>query len=53
MWDTIERMVLESSDEIKMVLFRSGETKKRLEKEHRLATLKQCQEMQMICRNVC
>jgi hypothetical protein len=28
-WDTIEHMVLESPDEIKMVLYQSGEMKKK------------------------
>ena len=51
-WDSIEKMVLGSSDEIKEALYQSGMTKKKIEDEHRIETLKRRQEAQRIERNV-
>lgn len=45
--------MLESLDEIKMVLYQSGEAKKRMEEEHQVTVLKCRQELQIMCRNIC
>lgn len=51
-WDAIERMVLESSDEIKAVLYQSGEAKKRVEEQQRIIAVKRRREAQIMSRNV-
>jgi hypothetical protein len=51
-WDAIERMILNSSEEVKFVLFRCGEAKKNVEEQHRLTTLKRRRENRMTIRNV-
>jgi hypothetical protein len=51
-WDTIERMVLESSDEIKMVLYQNGEAKRKVEEDHRACVGKRHRETQTMRINV-
>lgn len=51
-WNTIERMVLESSDEIKNILYQCGLTKARVEEQHRLVVAKRRREDLLIARNV-
>ena len=51
-WNTIERMVLESSDEIKTILYQCGLTKAKLEEQHRLMVAKRHREDLMMTRNI-
>ena len=51
-WDSVERMILRSSDEVKEVLFQCGQAKKRVEDEHRICGLKRRREARMMSRNV-
>jgi hypothetical protein len=51
-WDSVERMVLGSSDDVKNVLFRCGEAKRKVEDEHRICMLKRRRESRMMSRNV-
>jgi hypothetical protein len=43
-WDTIEQMILNSSDEVKKILYESGVSKRIVEEQHRSATLKRRRE---------
>ena len=45
-WDTIEVLILESSDEVKNVVYQCGQAKQIVEDEHRITGLKRRQEMQ-------
>jgi hypothetical protein len=51
-WDSIEHMVLTSSDEVKDVLYRSAEAKRKVEEEHEKAVRKRNRESHMMARNV-
>jgi hypothetical protein len=51
-WDTIEEMILKSSDEIKDVVYRSGVAKAKIEEEHHNMVLKRKRENQVMRRNV-
>jgi hypothetical protein len=39
-WDSIEHMILNSSERVKQTLYECGEVKRNVEEQHRLATLK-------------
>ena len=51
-WDTIEEMILTSSDEVKNVVYRSAITKKKIEDEHRKEVEKRRVESRKMSRNV-
>ena len=51
-WNAIERLVLESSDEVKNILYQCGMTKARVEEQHRLAVAKRHREDLTMTRNV-
>ena len=50
-WDSIEDMILSSSDEVKRVVYESAVTKKNVEDQHRLAVCKRHLENQTMERN--
>lgn len=50
-WDSIENMISNSSDEVKDVLYRSALAKKKVEEQHRAATLKRKREYKELLRN--
>ena len=52
-WDTIEEMILASSDEVKSVVYESALAKGRIEEEHRIEVLKRKREEKKMARNVC
>ena len=52
-WDTIEEMILSTSDEVKTVVYESALVKKKVEEEHRIAGIKRRVEERKILRNVC
>lgn len=51
-WDTIEEMILSSTDEVKEVLYRSGVAKGNVEEEHRNVMRKRRREALEMSRNV-
>jgi hypothetical protein len=51
-WDSIERMLLFASDEIKGAIHRSAIVKGKIEEEHRNAVLKRDREYKKMVRNV-
>lgn len=51
-WDSVERMILRSSDEVKEVLFQCGEAKRVVEEEHHMSGLKRRREARVMSRNV-
>ena len=51
-WDTIEEMILASSDEVKSVVYESALAKGRIEEEHRIEVLKRKREEKKMARNV-
>lgn len=51
-WDSIEDMILRSSDEVKVVLYESGMAKKKIDEQHRIAVIKRKREEETITRNV-
>ena len=50
-WDSIEDMILKSSDEVKRVVYESAITKKNVEEQHRIASCKRHREVQNMQRN--
>jgi hypothetical protein len=51
-WDSIEDMILTSSDEVKAVVYESAMAKKKIDEQHRIAVLKRKLEDQTIARIV-
>lgn len=51
-WDTIEDMILASSDEVKSVVYESALVKRKVEEEHRVEVLKCKHEEKQMVRNV-
>ena len=51
-WASIEHMILESSDEIKDILYQCGLTKARVEEQHRIMVAKRRREDLFLRRNV-
>ena len=51
-WDSIESMILSSSDEVKSILYQSGVAKARVEEEHRVLVHKRHREAETMSRNV-
>jgi hypothetical protein len=51
-WDSIEKMILSSSDEVKSVLHQSGVAKARVEEEHQIVIHKRHREAEISSRNV-
>ena len=51
-WDSIERMILESSDDVKETLYRCGLAKGKVEEEHRMMIRKRRREELQMSRNV-
>lgn len=51
-WDSIEDMLLSSSDEIKNAVYQSAVVKRKVEEEHRLAVRKRHREVENMNRNV-
>lgn len=51
-WDTIEKMILESSDDVKRVLYECGVTKANVERQHQISGLKQHREAMAMARNI-
>jgi len=52
-WNLIEVMVLESSDEVKKVLYESGQAKRIVEEQQHNAAVKHRREARKFDRNVC
>ena len=51
-WDTIEEMILASSDEVKNVVYQSALAKRKVEEQHRMENLKRKREEELTARNV-
>jgi hypothetical protein len=51
-WDLIEEVVLNSTDEVKEILYQAGLTKNRVEEQERRASLKRKRESMMMQRNI-
>lgn len=51
-WDTIEDMILASSDEVKSVVYESALAKKKVEEQHRTEILKRKREEEFTARSV-
>jgi hypothetical protein len=51
-WDSIERLILGCSDEIKQVLYQCGVAKAKIEEERRVAGRKRRRDAQTMARNV-
>ena len=51
-WDSIEDMLMNSSDDVKSAVYRSQKAKANVEEEHRISTMKRHREAQEMSRKV-
>ena len=51
-WDSIEEMILASSDEVKNVVYQSALAKRKVEEQHRMEILKRKREEESLARNI-